>query len=378
MSSQMTIVLRSNLLKVMLFHSNQMIHKVEIPAKKPFLLKGSANSSNNNNTKTNAVVDGSIASVTGVPEVSWKDLQYPAGMLGAIPKRPEVIDERRQMKYLKNILSSKVYDVAIESPLELTRKLSTQLGINLWLKRDDSQYVFSFKIRGAYNMMANLPKEALESGVICASAGNHAQGVALAAGRLRTEAVIVMPRSTPPIKIDAVRSLGGNVVLHGDTFDDAQEYAQQLRKVRNLTIIPPFDNENVIIGQGTVGMEIGRQMRDGVAVKQVGDENFRISRELIDGIVLVDKDAIAAGIKDMFEDTRSILEPAGAVSIAGAKAYCKYNNIKGVNIVAVRSGANMNFDQLGSIADNADSGNQTEATFATILPEKPRRLKNIF
>ncbi|TYK07356.1 threonine dehydratase biosynthetic [Cucumis melo var. makuwa] len=299
-------------------------------------------------------------------------------MLGAIPKRPEVIDERRQMKYLKNILSSKVYDVAIESPLELTRKLSTQLGINLWLKRDDSQYVFSFKIRGAYNMMANLPKEALESGVICASAGNHAQGVALAAGRLRTEAVIVMPRSTPPIKIDAVRSLGGNVVLHGDTFDDAQEYAQQLRKVRNLTIIPPFDNENVIIGQGTVGMEIGRQTRDGVAVKQVGDENFRISRELIDGIVLVDKDAIAAGIKDMFEDTRSILEPAGTVSITGAKAYCKYNNIKGVNIVAVRSGANMNFDQLGSIADNADSGNQTEATFATILPEKPRRLKNIF
>ncbi|CAK9320123.1 unnamed protein product [Citrullus colocynthis] len=422
---------------IQLSNKTKVVKRSNLPSLVASLSKPPKDSGNSNNTKTKAVVDGSVASVTEVPVVSWEDLQYPPGMLGAIPKRPEVIDERRQMEYLTKILSSKVYDVAIESPLELARKLSTQLGVNLWLKRDDSQFVFSFKIRGAYNMMANLPKEALERGVICASAGNHAQGVALAAGRLRTEAVIVMPRGTPPIKIEAVQNLGGNVVLFGDSFDEAQDHARQLSQERNLTIIPPFDNEDVIIGQGTVGMEIGRQMRgplhaifvpvggggllagvasfyklvfpevkiigvepndansmasalhndqvvklekvgtfaDGVAVKQVGDENFRISRELIDGIVLVDKDAISASIKEMFEDTRSILEPAGALSIAGAKAYCKYNNITGVNIVAVTSGANMNFDQLGSIADGADSGNETEATFASILPEKSGSLR---
>ncbi|XP_050945069.1 threonine dehydratase biosynthetic, chloroplastic-like [Cucumis melo] len=369
-----------------------------------------------------------------IPAVSWKELQYPSGKLGAVPKRPEVIDEQKQMEYLKKILSSKVYDVTSESPLHFAPNLSKGLGVNIWLKREDTHPVYSFKLRGAYNMMSSLPKEELEKGVISASTGNHAQGVAFAASKLKTQSLIVMPRSTPPNKIEAVKNLGGNVVLFGDTFDDALEHAKQLSQERNLKIITPFDDEDIIVGQGTVGMEIGRQMRepldaifvpvggggllagvasfykliypevkiigvephdansmasalysdqivqvfdigtfaDGVDIKRVGDETFRISRELVDGIVLVDKNDIAAAIKEVFEDTKSMLEPAGALAVAGAKAYCKYNNIKGGNVVAITSGANMNFDQLGSIADKVES----EATFATILPEKPGTLKS--
>ncbi|KAJ4845406.1 LOW QUALITY PROTEIN: Threonine dehydratase 1 biosynthetic, chloroplastic [Turnera subulata] len=317
------------------------------------------------------------------------------------------------MGYLTNILSSKVYEVAIESPLQLAPKLTKRIGVNVWLKREDLQPVFSFKLRGAYNMMAKLPKEKLEVGVICSSAGNHAQGVALAAKRLGCTAVIAMPLTTPEIKWQAAERLGATVVLVGDSYDEAQAYAKQRSKEEGRTFIPPFDHPDVIVGQGTVGMEILRQMQqqapihaifvpvggggliagiaafvkrvypeiigvepsdanamalslyygervvlqhvgDGVAVKEVGEETFRLCKELIDGIVLVSRDAICASIKDMFDETRSILEPAGALSLAGAEAYCKHYGIRGQNVVAITSGANMNFDKLKLVTEIAN------------------------
>ncbi|KAL0283142.1 UNVERIFIED_CONTAM: Threonine dehydratase 1 biosynthetic, chloroplastic, partial [Sesamum angustifolium] len=298
-------------------------------------------------------------------------------------------------------------------------------------------HVFSFKLRGAYNMMAKLPKEQLEKGVICSSAGNHAQGVALSAQRLGCNAVIAMPVTTPEIKWRSVERLGATVVLVGDSYDEAQTYAKKRAEEEGRTFIPPFDHPDVIIGQGTVGMEIVKQTKgpieaifvpvggggliagiaayvkrvspevkiigvepfdanamalslyhdqrvmldqvggfaDGVAVKVVGEEPFRLCRELIDGIVLVGRDAICASIKDMFEEKRSILEPAGALALAGAEAYCKYYGLKGANVVAVTSGANMNFDRLRLVTELADVGRRREAVLATYMPEEPGSFK---
>ncbi|KAK9153826.1 hypothetical protein Sjap_001306 [Stephania japonica] len=376
--------------------------------------------------------------------VKWESLQYESGFLG-VPGDGgggvslDTDGGMTRKEYLLEILSSKVYDVAFESPLLLAERLSESTGVQFWIKREDTQSVFSFKLRGAYNMMAKLPKEQLERGVICASAGNHAQGVALAAGELGCKAIIVMPVTTPEIKWKAVERLGGEVRREGETFDDSQAIAAELAEKDGLTIIPPFDNTEIIAGQGTVGMEIMRQMNgplpfhaifvpigggglvsgvaayvkqvfpqvkvigvepndansmalalhlgervqletvgnfaDALAVKAVGQETFRVCKGLLDGIVLVHQDAIAASIKDMFEETRSILEPAGAVSLAGAKAYCKYYGIKDVNVVAIASGANMDFKTLKAIADIADVGRGREAIFATCLPEEPGSLK---
>lgn len=377
-----------------------------------------------------------------IPEVFLKlspeDLAYPAGFLGGISdltlptERSFVEDSQTSLGYLRRILTSKVYDVAIESPLDLAPKLSARVGNNIFLKREDMQQVFSFKLRGAYNMMANLTKEQLAQGVICSSAGNHAQGVALAAKRLGASAVIAMPVTTPDIKWLSVQRLGAEVVLVGDSYDATQAYAKQRALEEGRIFVPPFDDPDVIAGQGTVGMEILRQLEsknlhaifvpvggggliagiatyvknlrpdvrvigveptdanamalslyrgervelssvgkfaDGVAVKMVGEETFRMCRELVDGVVLVNRDAICAAIKDMFEETRSILEPAGALAIAGAKAYCSYYSLTDENVVAVTSGANMNFDRLRLVAELADVGARKEAVLATLLPE---------
>lgn len=375
------------------------------------------------------------------PRVSPDSLQYPPGYVGAVPSRSRsdgADGVMNAMSYLTNILSSKVYDVAIESPLQLAPKLSERLGVKVWLKREDLQPVFSFKLRGAYNMMAKLPSELLENGVICSSAGNHAQGVALAAKRLNCDAVIAMPVTTPEIKWKSVEALGATVVLVGDSYDEAQAYAKKRALEEGRAFVPPFDHPDVIMGQGTVGMEIVRQMQDGplhaifvpvggggliagiaayvkrvspevkiigveptdanamalslhhdqrvildqvggfadgVAVKEVGEETFRICKDLIDGVVLVSRDSICASIKDMFEEKRNILEPAGALALAGAEAYCKYNGIKGENIAVITSGANMNFDKLRVVTELANVGRKQEAVLATVLPEEPGSFK---
>ncbi|KAM7255175.1 hypothetical protein ACFE04_020416 [Oxalis oulophora] len=371
-------------------------------------------------------------------KLSPNSLQYPPGHVGAVPDRTSDGDNVvNAMDYLTKILAAKVYDVAIESPLQLAPKLSERLENKIWLKREDLQPVFSFKLRGAYNMMAQLPQDQLDKGVICSSAGNHAQGVALAAKRLSCNAVICMPVTTPEIKWQSVEKLGAEVVLIGDSYDEAQTYAKKRGQEEGRTFIPPFDHPNVIAGQGTVGMEIVRQMKDpvhaifvpvggggliagiaayvkrvspevkiigvepsdanamalslhhgervmldqvggfadGVAVKEVGIETFRLCKELMDGVVLVSRDAICASIKDMFEEKRSILEPAGALALAGAEAYCKYNGIKGENVVAITSGANMNFDKLRVVTELANVGRQQEAVLATIMPETPGSFK---
>ncbi|PNY13756.1 threonine dehydratase biosynthetic chloroplastic-like [Trifolium pratense] len=429
-------------------------------------------------------------------KVSPDSLQYPPGYVGDVPDRSYSDDSNgltSPMSYLTNILTSKVYDVAKESPLELAPKLSESLGVNIWLKREDlqpvrSQFsfshlkrtkyvngaenvrrklprspppnlflvpvpdprhgeyfppyphiptVFSFKLRGAYNMMAKLPEEVLKKGVICSSAGNHAQGVALSAKRLNCNAVIAMPVTTPDIKWKSVERLGATVVLIGDSYDEAQAYAKKRAIEEGCTFIPPFDHPDVIMGQGTIGMEIVRQMKgpihaifvpvggggliagiaayvkrtnpqvkiigveptdanamalslhhgyrvildqvggfaDGVAVKEVGEETFRLCKELVDGIVLVSRDAICASIKDMFEEKRSILEPAGALALAGAEAYCKYYGLKGENVIAITSGANMNFDKLRIVTELANVGRKEEALLLTIMPEEPGSFK---
>ena len=334
--------------------------------------------------------------------------------------------------YLRRILTSKVYDVAIETPLEHAPQLSQRIGNTVLLKREDTQSVFSFKLRGAYNKMAHLPKAVLARGVIAASAGNHAQGVALSAKRLGCRAVIVMPTTTPGVKTDAVRALGAEVVLHGDSFSDAYGHALTLEKKQQLTFVHPFDDPDVIAGQGTIGMEILRQhaepieaifvaigggglisgiaayvkqirpeikiigvqtvdsdamvrsvragrritltdvglFSDGTAVKQVGVETFRLTRELVDDYVLVDTDAICAAIKDVFQDTRSVLEPAGALALAGAKHYAAEHKLKGKTLVAIACGANMNFDRLRFVAERAEVGEAREAIFAVTLPEQ--------
>ena len=334
--------------------------------------------------------------------------------------------------YLKRILTSKVYDVAIESPLEAAPLLSQRIGNQVWLKREDTQAVFSFKLRGAYNKMANLAPAARDRGVIAASAGNHAQGVALSATRLGCRAVIVMPTTSPQVKIDAVRRLGGEVVLAGESFTDAFQHAQTLEKKEKLTFVHPFDDPDVIAGQGTIGMEILRQhpgpidaifvavggggliagvaayvkqlrpeikiigvqtedsdamarsvragrrvqlndvglFSDGTAVKLVGAETFRLARQYVDDFVIVNTDAICAAIKDVFQETRSVLEPAGALAVAGAKQYAAENKLKGKNLIAVACGANMNFDRLRFVSERAEVGEMREAVFAVTMPEQ--------
>ena len=342
-----------------------------------------------------------------------------------------------QSDYLERILKARVYDVAKETPLEFAPNLSARFNNRILLKREDMQSVFSFKLRGAYNKMAQLPPELLAQGVIAASAGNHAQGVALSASQLGTTAIIVMPVTTPQVKVNAVKMRGGEVILHGDTYDDAYAYARQLETEKNLTFIHPFDDPDVIAGQGTIAMEILRQYQkpihaifvaigggglisgiaayvkrlrpeikiigvepvdsdamsrslqaghrvrleqvglfaDGVAVRQVGEETFRLCQQYVDEILLVDTDNTCAAIKDVFEDTRSILEPAGALAIAGAKAYIAREGISGQTLVAIACGANMNFDRLRFVAERAELGESREAIFAVTIPEQAGSLR---
>ncbi|CAD5973514.1 threonine ammonia-lyase, biosynthetic [Planktothrix agardhii] len=339
--------------------------------------------------------------------------------------------------YLVQILTARVYDVAQETPLESAPNLSARLNNKLLLKREDMQSVFSFKLRGAYNKMAHLSPDLLKKGVIAASAGNHAQGVALGASKLGTKAIIVMPVTTPQVKVNAVKARGGEVILYGDTFDEACAYARQLETEKGLTFIHPFDDPYVIAGQGTIGMEILRQYQqpihaifvaigggglisgiaayikrlrpeikiigvepvdadamsqslkaghrvklsqvglfaDGVAVREVGEETFRLCQEYVDEIILVDTDDTCAAIKDVFEDTRSILEPAGALAIAGAKAYVEREKIQGETLIAIACGANMNFDRLRFVAERAEFGERREAIFAVTIPEEPGSLR---
>ncbi len=335
--------------------------------------------------------------------------------------------------YLQKILTASVYDVAIETPLDVAKNLSNRLDNNIFLKREDLQPVFSFKLRGAYNKMAQLDQETLSKGVITASAGNHAQGVALSAKTLGCKATIVMPATTPQIKINAVASLGGDVVLHGESFNDAYLHAVELVAQTGMTYVPPFDDPDVIAGQGTIAMEILRQhnkkidaifvpigggglaagvaayikavkpdikvigvepvdsdaMRqslqkgrrfelpevgifaDGVAVKLVGEETFKLCQAFLDDIILVNADHICAAIKDIFEDTRSIAEPSGALALAGLKAYVQAHQVENQTFVAVISGANMNFERLHHVTERSELGEQREAIFAVTIPETP-------
>ncbi len=339
--------------------------------------------------------------------------------------------------YLERILTARVYDVAIESPLDHAQNLSRRLGNAVYLKREDLQPVFSFKLRGAYNKMATLTPAQLKRGVVAASAGNHAQGVALAAQRLGASAIIVMPATTPQIKVNAVASRGARVVLHGDSYDEAYEHAMVLAKKHKATFVHPYDDPDVIAGQGTVAMEMLRQHQgdihsvyvpvggggliagvaayikrlrpeirvvgvepedadamarslcrservrlehvgifaDGVAVKQVGKETFRLAQMYVDEIIRVNNDAICAAIKDVFEDTRSILEPAGALSVAGLKAAVAGDKLKNKTLIAIASGANMNFDRLRHVAERAELGEKREAILAVTIPETPGSFK---
>ena len=333
--------------------------------------------------------------------------------------------------YLKRALLSRVYDVARETALELAPRLSARFGGQVWLKREDEQPVFSFKIRGAYNKMSRLSAEARDRGVIAASAGNHAQGVALSARHLGCRAVIVMPRTTPSIKVDAVRGLGGDVDLHGDDYDTAARHALQRASAEGLTYVHPYDDPDVIAGQATVGVEILRQhtgkldaifvavggggliagvgavvkslrpevkviavepedsaamteslrrgervtlervgrFADGVAVRCPGEETFRIARQVVDDCVVVSNDAICAAIKDAFEDRRAVLEPAGALALAGLKSYAE---TRGAGVyVAIACGANLNFDSLRHVSERAEIGERREVILAVTIPEEP-------
>jgi len=333
--------------------------------------------------------------------------------------------------YLQKILAARVYDVAQETPLEPARALSLRLGNQVLLKREDMQPVFSFKLRGAYNKMAHMSQTELARGVIAASAGNHAQGVALSAEKLGARAVIVMPVTTPSVKIQAVRALGAEVVLHGDSYSDAYAHALVLQQAAGLTFVHPFDDPEVIAGQGTIALEILKQHQgaidavfvaiggggliagvasyiklvrpeikiigvqtkdsdamaqsmkagrrvvlsevglfsDGTAVKEVGVETLRLCQLYVDDIILVDTDAVCAAIKDVFEDTRAILEPAGALAIAGMKAWVAREKITQQTLVAIACGANMNFDRLRFVSERAEIGEQREAVFAVTIPE---------
>jgi len=337
------------------------------------------------------------------------------------------------INYLEKILRARVYDVAKETPLDPAPLLSKRISNAVYLKREDLQPVFSFKLRGAYNKISHLSDAAKKSGVIAASAGNHAQGVALSAKRLSIQSLIVMPKTTPPIKVKAVRSLGAKIVLHGDSYDEACDHAKLLAEEHGMAFIHPFDDPEVIAGQGTIAMEILRQQTnlphaifvpvggggliagiaayvksiypqikvigiepedapcmhdalkagrritlkqvgifaDGVAVRQVGKETFRIAKEMVDEVILVNTDEICAAIKDIFDETRTIAEPAGALAVAGLKKYVGREGVSGQTLVAIESGANINFDRLRHIAERAELGEQREAIFAVQIPEKP-------
>jgi threonine dehydratase len=334
--------------------------------------------------------------------------------------------------YLIKILNAKVYDVAKESALHPALHLGIRLHNTVLLKREDQQEVYSFKLRGAYNKMAHLDAVALKKGVICASAGNHAQGVALSATKLKTRAVIVMPTTTPELKVNAVRALGGEVVQHGESYTDAYDHALTLQKKQGLTFVHPFDDPDVIAGQGTIAMEIlsqhqgpldaifvaigggglisgvanyikavrpevkviGVQMTDsnamltsvnankrvaladvglfadGTAVKLVGEETFRVAKDLVDDFVVVNTDEVCAAIKDIFVDTRSIVEPSGAMAVAAVKQYVATHKLKGKTFAAILCGANMNFDRLRFVAERAEAGEEREALFAVTIPEE--------
>ena len=336
--------------------------------------------------------------------------------------------------YIKKILTARVYDVSKETPLEPAPGLSAKTGNHVLLKREDMQPVFSFKSRGAYNRIYKLKQQQPDTeGVVCASAGNHAQGVAMSAGRLGIRAVIVMPKTTPTIKVDAVRNLGAEAVLHGDNYDEAFAHACELEKSTGYTFIHPFNDEDTIAGQGTIGVEICRQkpsavdvvfvpigggglasgvallmkylrpevlvigvepedaasmkasiaaghpvvldevgiFADGVAVKSPGDETYRICSQMLDGIITISVDEMCAAIRDVFDDTRSVMEPAGALSVAGLKKYVSENGIVDKTLVAVTTGANVNFDRLRHISERAEIGEQREALLAVTIPEQP-------
>ena len=335
--------------------------------------------------------------------------------------------------YIKQILTARVYDVAIESTLDLATNLSSRLKNRIFLKREDQQPVFSFKLRGAYNKIFHLPAERRSRGVITASAGNHAQGVALAANRLRIKAIIVMPRTTPSIKIRSVRLLGARTVLYGDTYDEAYEHSLKLAQEKTMAFIHPYDDPEVIAGQGTIGLEILRQhpddleaifvpvggggliagvatfmkqlrpevkiigvepedapslymalkkgrrvvlaqvgiFADGAAVRQIGKESYRLASQYVDEVILVDTDEICAAIKDIFDDTRALSEPAGALAVAGVKKYVQRQGITHRNMIAINSGANINFDRLRHVAERAELGERREALLAVTIPERP-------
>ncbi len=340
-------------------------------------------------------------------------------------------------KYIEKILTARVYDVAVESPLDPAITLSKRQNNQVLLKREDLQSVFSFKLRGAYNCIYQLTKVKDVKGVVAASAGNHAQGVALAAKKLGLDALIVMPKTTPGIKVEAVKSYGAKAILVGDNYDEACEYATEYARQQKLDFIHPYDDVDVIAGQGTVGLEIIRQhadfidvifipvggggliagvgsivkylspktkiigvepadaacmaaafakqrrvvldhvgiFADGVAVKQVGKETFRVAKQCVDEILTVTTDEICAAIKDIFDDTRSIAEPAGALAVAGLKKYVKQKKISDKTLIAINSGANMNFDRLRHVSERAEIGEQREALYAVTIPERPGSFK---
>ena len=339
--------------------------------------------------------------------------------------------------YIKRILDARIYDLAVETPLDHVPLISARADNHVLLKREDLQPVFSFKVRGAYNRLLQLTPEERKVGVIAASAGNHAQGLALSAKHLGIAATIVMPRTTPVIKVEGVKRRGGKVILAGDTYDEASEHAQALVAEKGLIYIHPFDDPDIIAGQGTVAMEILRQypkdidaifipvgggglcagmaayikyvrpeikvfavepedaaclklamekkrratlshvgiFADGVAVAQIGKETFRVIKESIDGVITASTDEMCAAIKDIFEDTRSIAEPAGALSLAGLKKYAAENNIHGKTLIAIDSGANTNFDRLRYISERTEIGEKREAILAVTIPEKPGSYK---
>ncbi len=339
----------------------------------------------------------------------------------------------KTINYLNLIRNANVYDVAIRSPLDFARTLSERTNNRILMKREDLQPVFSFKLRGAYNKIINLSNNEIKNGVICSSAGNHAQGVALAATKRKVRAVIVMPITTPQIKVDAVRALGGEIILHGNTYDDAHKHAKELEVKECLSFIHPFDDPMVIAGQGTIGLEILHQTNseidivfvpigggglisgiaaciklqypnikiigvepddsaamyesirtgepislervgifaDGVAVRRVGNETFKLCQKYVDEIITVNTDQCCAAIRDIFEETRSIVEPAGALAVAGAKKYISMKNLSDQTIVTINCGANVNFDRLRHIAERAAIGERTEMIIAAAIPEEP-------
>ena len=339
--------------------------------------------------------------------------------------------------YVKKILNARIYDLVVETPIDEAPQLSERFGNRVLLKREDLQPVFSFKLRGAYNKMLCLPEDQRAKGVVAASAGNHAQGLALSAKKLGVKATIVMPRTTPQIKVNAVKARGAKVVLHGDSYDDAAAHAQKLVAEKGMTHIHPFDDPDVIAGQGTVAMEIlrqvsgsldavfipvgggglcagmaayiktvrpdvkvvavesddaaclkaaldaGRRVRlksvgifaDGTAVAQIGKEPFRVMKETVDEVVTVSTDEICAAIKDIFDDTRSICEPSGALAAAGLKKYVEQTGCQGQTLLAVDSGANTNFDRLRYISERTEIGEKREAVLAVTIPEKPGSFK---